>query len=288
MVSLKLTTLAVLALRALSVVAQIPEGIQIEDIEELSDEITSDPEGNAQTPNLAVEISASFPQSEIFGVKLVNGHATQAVLDVSNNEPAAITVLIVGGSLTTPIDVPGAPDPPVVVRNLTAQKYGVSIPAGEKETLTYSFATELHPQDLRLSLVAVLQNTEGNVFTKMVYNETVSVVEAPLSFFDPQIIFLYLFLLAAFGGTCYFIYNTWISTLFPQKRRGGKGGERAKKSSGGSKKVDPADQVSVIGADGPAVTSGAKAYDESWIPAGHLQRPEAKRVGSGRPKSRAA
>ena len=101
-------------------------------------------------------------------------------------------------------------------------------------------------------------------------------------------IFLYLFLAAAFGGTIYFVYITWITTLFPQKRRGGKGGERAKRSSGGSKMVDPADQVSVIGADGPAVTSGAKAYDESWIPAGHLTRPEARRVGSGRPKSRAA
>ncbi|KAI6900760.1 hypothetical protein KC355_g19653, partial [Hortaea werneckii] len=128
----------------------------------------------------------------------------------------------------------------------------------------------------------------GNVFTKMVYNETVSVVEAPMSFFDPQIIFLYIFLAAAFGGTCYFIYNTWITTLFPQKKRGGKGGERAKKSSGGSKPVDPADQASVVGADGPAVTTGAKGYDESWIPAGHIQRPEARRVGSGRPKSRAA
>jgi len=101
-------------------------------------------------------------------------------------------------------------------------------------------------------------------------------------------IFLYIFLLAIFGGTCYFVYATWFTTLFPQKRRGGKGGERAKKSSGGSKKVDPADQVSVVGADGPAVTSSSKAYDESWIPAGHLQRPEARRVGSGRPKSRAA
>ena len=102
-------------------------------------------------------------------------------------------------------------------------------------------------------------------------------------------IFLYLFLLAAFAGTCYFIYNTWITTLFPQKRRGGKGGERAKRSAGGSKKVDPADQVSVLGADGPAVTSGAKAYDESWIPQHHINRPEAKRVKSGgpaRPKSR--
>jgi hypothetical protein len=62
----------------------------------------------------------------------------------------------------------------------------VHIPAGEKETLTYSFATEMHPQDLRLTLAAILQNSEGNVFTKVVYNETVSVVEAPMSIFDPQ------------------------------------------------------------------------------------------------------
>jgi hypothetical protein len=98
-------------------------------------------------------------------------------------------------------------------------------------------------------------------------------------------IFLYLVLLGAFGGTVYFIYNTWISTLFPQKRRGGKGGERAKKSSGGTKQVDPAEQVAVVGADGPAVTSSSK-YDASWIPAAHLQRPEAKRVRSGTPKTK--
>lgn len=97
-------------------------------------------------------------------------------------------------------------------------------------------------------------------------------------------IFLYLVLLGAFAGTVYFVYNTWITTFFPQKKGRGKGGERAKRSSAGTKKVDPADQVSVVGADGPAVTSGAKAYDESWIPASHLQRPEAKRVRSGTPK----
>ncbi|KAL8716066.1 MAG: hypothetical protein Q9225_006247, partial [Loekoesia sp. 1 TL-2023] len=99
-------------------------------------------------------------------------------------------------------------------------------------------------------------------------------------------IFLYLFLLALFAGTIYFIYNTWIATLFPQKRRaGGKDASRARKSTAGTKKVDPADQVGVVGADGPAVTSGSKAaaaaYDESWIPEGHLQRPEARRVKSG-------
>ncbi|EMC97759.1 hypothetical protein BAUCODRAFT_22661 [Baudoinia panamericana UAMH 10762] len=287
MVALKLASAALIALRAFTVLAQ--DELPVEEVRDYADELVAE-ETVGSTPNIAVTISTSFPDAEIFGVKLVNGRSTRAVLDVTNNEPTSIHLLLVGGSLTTPNDTPGAPDPPVVLRNLTAQKYGVQIPGGESETLTYAFATEMHPQDLRLSLAAVLQNSAGEVFTKIVYNETVSVVEAPLSFFDPQIIFLYLFLLAAFGGVCYFIYTTWITTLFPQKRRGGKGGERAKKSSGGSKKVDPADQASVIGADGPAVTSGAqtKAYDESWIPASHLNRPEARRVGSGRPKSRAA
>jgi len=253
-----------------------------------------------QTPNLNVEISVSFPQAEIFGVKLVNGHATEARLSISNKEPTAIGVSTVHGSLTQ--QVAGQSH---VVRNLTAQKYSLSIPAGAQETLPYFFSTELHPQDLRLQLMAVLKDSKNAVFTVPVYNETVSIVEAPTSFFDPQMyvpcplvasarfcayshlccsIFLYLVLFGAFSGTAYFVYNTWISTFFPQTKGRGKGGERAKRSSAGTHKVDPADQVAVVGADGPAVTSGAKAYDESWIPASHLQRPEAKRVRSGTPK----
>lgn len=98
-------------------------------------------------------------------------------------------------------------------------------------------------------------------------------------------IFLYIVLLAGLGGTLYFVYKTWIEALFPQTKRGGKGGERAKRSSAGTKKaVDPAEQVAVIGADGPAVTTGAlaqQAYDESWIPDHHINRPAARRVKSG-------
>ncbi|KAM0700854.1 hypothetical protein Q7P35_012576 [Cladosporium inversicolor] len=288
MVSFKLTSLALAAFHTLGAVAQASEGIPVENIKGVKEHI-EDP-SQQQTPNINVDIKTTFPQAEVFGVKLVNGHPTRAVLDVHNQETEAISVLIVGGSLTTPVDVPGAPEVPAILRNLTTQRYGVSIPAGEHETLTYSFATEMHPQDLRLNLAAVLQSAAGQIYTRQIYNETVSVVEAPVSWFDPQIIFLYLFLLATFGGVVYFIYNTWITTLFPQKKRGGKGGERAQRSSGQTKKVDPADQVSVIGADGPAVTSGAKAgaFDQSWIPAAHLQRPEARRVGSGRSKSKQA
>ncbi|WPG99289.1 Hypothetical protein R9X50_00210200 [Acrodontium crateriforme] len=276
MVGLKFSALALVALRALGAVARDAEPIEVEEVVEV------------KAPVLKVDIATSFPASEIFGVKLVNGHPTRAIIDVTNNEAESINVVLVGGSLVTPLDAPGAPQPPVIVRNLTTQKYGVSVPAGQKESLTYSFATELHPQDLRLNLVAVLQNQAGNIFTHVAYNETVSIVEAPISIFDPQIIFLYLFLGAAFGGTCYFIYSTWISTLFPQKKGRGLGGERAKRTTTGVKKVSPTEQVAVVGADGPAVAASSTSYDESWIPASILKRPEPKRVGSGRPKSRAA
>ncbi|KAF2137546.1 uncharacterized protein K452DRAFT_353525 [Aplosporella prunicola CBS 121167] len=261
----KLAASFLISLLASNAVAQL-------DVEEVEDPSTS--------PNYDVSITASFPNSEIFGVKLVNGHPTDVVFDVRNGEDTPVTVQLIGGSLiSTQTDK--------IVRNLTAARYHVRIPGGTNETLTYNFATEMHPQDIRLNLAAVLRDHRDKFFTVQAYNETVSVVEAPTSIFDPQIIFLYLVLAGVFAGTCYFIYSTWITTLFPQKRGRGKGGERAKASSGGSKKVDPADQVAVVGADGPAVTSGAKAYDESWIPAGHLQRPEARRVKSGTPKTKA-
>lgn len=122
----------------------------------------------------------------MFGVKLVNGHATRCVVDITNHEPQPISLQFILGSLLTPAGAPGAPDPPVVVRNLTQSRYGVQIPAGASESITYSFATELHPQDLTLALMAILQSSEGGIYSNMLFNETVSIVEAPVSLFDPQ------------------------------------------------------------------------------------------------------
>jgi hypothetical protein len=134
-----------------------------------------------QTPNLNVAVSVSFPQSEVFGVKLINGHATEARLSVNNKEPTAVGVSIVGGSLIKEVNGQSQ-----ILRNLTSQKYSIEIPAGAEETVPYTFTTDQHPQDLRLQLVAVLKDINNNMYTVPIYNETVSVVEAPTSFFDPQ------------------------------------------------------------------------------------------------------
>lgn len=139
------------------------------------------------TPNLAVSVSTSFPNAEVFGIKLVNGHATQAVLTFENKEEDPVIVAVVGSALSTLQELPPGSHPFAgVVRNLTSTKYGVEIPSGEKANLPYTFATDMNPQDLRLQIIAVIQSAEGNVFQIQAFNETVSIVEAATSLLDPQ------------------------------------------------------------------------------------------------------
>ena len=129
----------------------------------------------------------TFPQAEIFGVKLVNNHPTQALVEFSNNEPEPITLAVIGAYLSTLDVLPeGVPASASIIRNFTSTRYNVEIPAGEKLSFPYSFATELHPQDLRLQIAAVVHNAAGDLFQIQALNETVSIVEAPTSFFDPQ------------------------------------------------------------------------------------------------------
>lgn len=116
-------------------------------------------------------------------MKLVNGHATQAVLSFANAESEPVTVRMIGGSLWT-LGAPGAPESHIV-RNLTTIPYNVEVPAGTNQSLTFNFAQELNPQDLRLLIAAVVDKGE-QAFQVPVYNSTVTVVEAPVSLFDPQ------------------------------------------------------------------------------------------------------
>lgn len=140
-----------------------------------------------------MKVSTSFPSSEIFGIKLVNGHPTQALLSITNDEPEPVTVVFIGGSLwASGLGAKG----PHIVRNLTTTRYNVEIPAGIKESISYSFTTELLPQDLKLNLAAVITDTEGTAHTIHAFNETVSIVEPDTSIFDPQML-VFLSLLAS-------------------------------------------------------------------------------------------
>ena len=90
-------------------------------------------------------------------------------------------------------------------------------------------------------------------------------------------LFLYFFLLTCVVGVAYFFYTVWVAPYFPQKRKSGK---TAEKPSGASKKAEASP---VEGAGSPV--SSATTYNAEWIPAHHINRPEARKVkGTARSK----
>ncbi|KAJ5246490.1 hypothetical protein N7468_001473 [Penicillium chermesinum] len=238
--------------------------------------------------DLAVKVHTSFPHSEIFGIKVINGHPTEAVVSFTNDEPNPVTLNILGASLWD------LGEESKIVRNLTASRYGVEIPAKSQEAVIYSFATEMHPQDLRLNIAAILSDSEGGFFTLQAFNGTVSVVEPDTSIFDPPdviiplrriatavglticpSIFLYFFLLACFVGVVYFFYTVWVAPYFPQKRKSSKTGE---------KRAAPKTPEETSN----AAVSSASTYNADWIPSHHINRPEARKVkGGGKKATRA-
>ena len=138
------------------------------------------------SPPLNVAVTASFPQSEIFGVKIVNGLATEAVVTFDNNEAGPVAVQLMGGALWSP-DF-GDTQPSRILRNLSTMAYKSEIPPGGQEAVSYKFTTELHPADLVLKLAAILTDSQGAYYTVPAFEGNVSVVEKPTSIFDPQML----------------------------------------------------------------------------------------------------
>lgn len=138
-------------------------------------------------PTLKADIAATFPEADIFGVKLVNGRPTKAVVEFTNHEDAPIQVAMVGGLLSSTQELATDANPSdSILRNLTAARYDLTVEAGDKKAVPYSFALDMQPQDVLLQLVAVVTNSKGDVFQIQAYNSIAAIVEPPTSIFDPQ------------------------------------------------------------------------------------------------------
>jgi hypothetical protein len=269
--------LALLALRVLGAVAQDEPAAAAAAQGEQSQEMPGFTPADAA--HIEADVRTTFPDADIFGVKLVNGRPTKALVEVVNREKEAIQLALVAGSVhdtqTLPDDAPAYQG---ILRNLTSSQYNLRVEPGETKSVPFAFAVDMQPQDVRLQIFAVLMTDKGAILRKIAYNDGAAVVDPPISFLDPQIIFLYLFLSAAFSGLLYFVYKTWIEALFPQAKR-------TKSVKKPTKRVSDAGDAALSGSEStPVVATGS--FDQSWIPDHHINRPVAKRVKSSASKKK--
>ncbi|KAG6832814.1 hypothetical protein H0H92_009433 [Tricholoma furcatifolium] len=195
------------------------------------------------TADPAVIATAAFPEANPFGrgvtdVDVVNGEKNVLLLNVENKSGRNVTLVNIAGSVSHP-------ETGRVVKNLTATKFGVTLPEDVKIEIPYAFYSEFKPGDIRLN-IWVEHSADGETHRASAYDSVVTIVEPEISIFDFKLITTYLMVLALFGGSGYLVYLN----LVPQPR----------------KKKAPSTTAPV------SSETSATGYQEEWIPEHHLKK----------------
>ncbi|KAI9317634.1 hypothetical protein BX666DRAFT_1856830, partial [Dichotomocladium elegans] len=191
------------------------------------------------TANL--EVTAQFPDNP-FGL-ITNGQRNNVLMTVTNKEKADFTVLAISGKVSLP------ENPDKILRNLTALRYNAAVPADGSVDVPFTFYSEFAPGDLALTIFLDVL-TEEKILRVVGYDGIITVVDPEISWFDPQLIFLYIVLGAIGLGVSYIIRKAFF------------GGSKLK----AKKAKEPAAQPSHRDEKGQMI------LDESWIPEQYLKQ----------------
>ncbi|ODN82070.1 hypothetical protein L202_02387 [Cryptococcus amylolentus CBS 6039] len=188
-------------------------------------------------------VSAAFPETNAFG-NVVNGEKNPLLIQLVNAGSKNYTLLGATSSFHDPNNHWS------LIRNGTSLKYNVPLITGSNFSAPYHTYSEFRPQELGLTVsVKVSEAGSKDVQWITALNRTVGIVEAPGSWLDFQLIFLYLIIGAALALSGWWAYDAFLAPPVSKK-----------KSGLGPKKV----RAVVPGKD--AAYPEVKPYEEEWIP----------------------
>ncbi|WVQ80764.1 hypothetical protein IAT38_002869 [Cryptococcus sp. DSM 104549] len=204
-----------------------------------------------------VLVTATFPEENPFGL-IVNGEQNKVLLHLINQGTKNYTLVSASASFHDPTNHWS------LIKNATTLKYNVPLVSGANFSAPYTAYSEFRPQEVGFSVfVNLAESGTTDVHRLTALNQTTNIVEPAGSWFDPQLIFLWLVIGTALLGGAYAAYNAF----FPGAAKSGK----KKSGLAGPKKVK-----AVVPGDGTEEYPSVKPYEEEWIPAQHLKSRSSK------------
>ncbi|GAA5821512.1 hypothetical protein JCM11491_001363, partial [Sporobolomyces phaffii] len=150
------------------------------------------------------------------------------------------------------------------LRQTTNFPLAVDLPARAKSpVIPYRFHSENRIGQVGLRVFVDVLDSSRKKWTYLGYEGTVEIVEPASSWFDLELISLYIILTAFFGSIGYLVYKSWF--LAPPS------------SSSASKASKRGPRPNVVAKDGEirdsaeAVKEGDRVLDQDWIPDHHLR-----------------
>ncbi|BEI91936.1 uncharacterized protein CcaverHIS019_0407560 [Cutaneotrichosporon cavernicola] len=204
----------------------------------------------------AVAAQATFPESNPFGL-VTNGEANPMFIQITNAGENNFTLVSASASYHD------TNKHWKLVKNATVTKFNLPVNAGANFTAPYNLNSELRSQEHGLTVWIDLKHGK-ELHRVTAFNSTVSIVEPATSWFDPQVIFMYLVVGATLIGAGYLAFTMYF--------------EQPKKTRKGARKHAKAAPAVV---EGSVSDSGKGAYDEDWIPAQHKRRVKGDAATSG-------
>lgn len=173
--------------------------------------------------------------------------------DLENNDDRDINIIGVGGVLLDPMTGD-------VKVNLTSGSVGPQVMTkGDNFTFNQHIPLNVAPNHYVLSPQLFIV-VDGDIKMVPARPQMVVVEDAPISFFNPKLILLELVLLVTMGGLAYVIYDLWGRAYLY-------GGVVNKKQAKQQAKANVA-----------AKASGAKSYNDEWLPDTHVKKTKSKKA----------